>query len=95
MLYLLNANNYMFFIDPSAPVDVDYLEANGCELFETNEMLYKKAADVQDLTIEEVEGCELTVLFSKLRNDFCCIDQRNCGMNIEGRLEDFITRFSY
>lgn len=48
MLYLLNANNYMFFIDPSAPVDVDYLEANGCELFETNEMLYKKAADVQD-----------------------------------------------
>ncbi len=93
MLYLINGNHYIFIIDPSAPVDVDYLKANGCEFFETTEMLYEKSADVQNLTIEEVEGSEFTVLFSNLRNEICCIDQRNCGMEVEGRLEDFIANF--
>lgn len=95
MLFLCNSKNYIFIIEPSAHVDLNYLKAKGCEFFETIEQLYQKSADVQNLTVEEVEGCEFTVLFSKLRNEIACIDQRNCGMKIEGRLEDFIADFHY
>lgn len=95
MLYLCNGNGYIFVIDPSAPVDVNYLKENGCEFFETLEKLYEKSANIQELTIEEVEGCEFTVLFSELRNEICCVDQRNCGVKIKGRLEDFISTFHY
>lgn len=95
MLYLFNLNKYIFVIEPSANVDVSYLKSKGCEFLDSLEQLYKVSADAQDLSIEEVEGCEFSVLFSKLHNEIVCVDQRGCGLEITEKLEDFISNFQY
>jgi len=95
MLYLINAQNYIFVIDVSAVVDTEKLKNGGCEFHPDLKSLYEKSAQLHNLTVEEIEGCEYTITHSELLGDVACLDQRNNGIAISKKeIETFITGFT-
>ncbi|AHY25382.1 hypothetical protein PS2_136 [Serratia phage PS2] len=59
---VMNKHGYIFVIQTN--MDIAKLVERGCSIFPTIEDLYKAKCDKLDAEMDEVEGCEFTILNS-------------------------------
>lgn len=93
MLFIINGKKYIFVVESCVSINIEELKAKGCTFVDSLAELYTVSAEAQELTVEEVEGCEFTITKAVSSDQIIMLDQRLYHAEIEDDINDFIANY--